>query len=98
MDMLSLVGLGLFDENDLTLRGIEEAKAADKVYIELYTSYWHGKMKNLEKIIGKKIGVLQRKDLEDESEKILNEAKKKKIAIFVQGDPLVATTHSALIL
>jgi diphthine synthase len=96
--MLTLVGLGLNDEKDLTIKGMEEAKKADKVYIELYTSYWHGNLKNLEKSIGKKIGILQRKDLEENSKKILDEAKKENVLIFVPGDPLVATTHSSLFL
>jgi len=96
--MLSLIGLGLNDEKDLTLKGIDEAKKADKIYIELYTSYWHGNLKNLEKMIDKKIEILKRKDLEENSKKILDEAKKENVAIFVPGDPLVATTHSSLIL
>jgi diphthine synthase len=95
--MLTLIGLGLQDEKDLSLRAIEAAKQADKVYIELYTGVWSGSLKNLEKILRKKIFVLQRSDLEENSEKILNEAKRKKVALFVQGDPLIATTHSSLL-
>ena len=95
--MLTLIGLGLHDEKDLTLRGIELAKAADRVYMELYTSKWHGSLKNLEKIVGKKIEVLQRKDLEEDGKKIIELAGKQNIVIFVPGDPLVATTHAALI-
>jgi len=96
--MLTLIGLGLHSEKDLTLRGLEEAKKADKVFIELYTSKWHGSLKELEKLIGKKIEVLSRKDLEEESNKILEQVKTQNIAIFVQGDPLIATTHTSLIL
>lgn len=96
--MLTFIGLGLFDEKDISLRSIEEAKKADKIYIELYTSKWFGSLENLEKIVGKKIIVAKRSDLEENSEKILEEAKKSKIIIFVLGDPLVATTHSSLIL
>jgi diphthine synthase len=96
--MLVLIGLGLSDEKDLSLRAIEEAKKADKTYIELYTTAWFGNLKNLEELIGKKIEVLKRKDLEESSERILNEAKEKNLVIFVGGDPLVATTHSALLL
>jgi len=96
--MLTLIGLGLYDEKDLTLRGIEQAKKADKAYIELYTSKWHGNIKNLEKLIGKKIITLKREDLEEKSEKILGEAKNKKIVVFILGDPLIATTHTSLIL
>jgi diphthine synthase len=96
MEMLTLVGLGLFDEKDVTLRGIEAAKAADAVYIELYTSAWHGK-DGLEKIIGKKIIELKREDLEQHAGKIINEAKTKDVVLFVSGDPLIATTHSAIL-
>ena len=96
--MLSLIGLGLNDEKDLTLKGLDAARKAKKVYIELYTGYWRGSLRNLEKIVGKKIIELKRNDLEDDSQKILNEAKKTNVAILVQGDPLVATTHNSLIL
>jgi diphthine synthase len=96
--MLTLIGSGLFDEKDITIRGIEEAKKVDKAYIELYTSKWFGNLKNLEKTIGKKIIELTRSDLEENSQKILEEAEKSNIVIFVLGDPLVATTHSSLIL
>jgi len=95
--MLTLVGLGLSDEKDLTLKGLEAAKSADKVYIELYTGKWFGSLENLSKIIGKQISELTRKDLEENSNKILQEAKIKNVVIFVQGDPLVATTHFPLL-
>jgi len=95
--MLVLIGLGLYDEKDLTLKGLEQAKKSDKIFIELYTSRWYGNLENLEKLIGKKIEVLSRKDLEEESKKILGQAKGQNVSILVQGDPLVATTHTALI-
>lgn len=96
--MLTLIGLGLHSENDLSIRAIEEAKKSDKAYIELYTSKWYGNLKNLEKLIGKEIFELKRKDLEENSNKIIEEAKTKPLVIFVQGDPLVQTTHSSLLL
>jgi len=96
--MLILVGLGLFDEKDLTLRGIEAARAADKIYLDKYTGFWNGNLRNLEKMIGKTVEEVNRKDLEENSKKIVDEAKKKNVVIFVQGDPLVATTHTSLIL
>jgi diphthine synthase len=94
--MLTIVGLGLRDEKDLTLRGIEAAKAADTLYIETYTSVWHG-LKELERIVGKPIKELKRGDLEDNAKKIVDEAKEKDVVLFVPGDPLVATTHLILI-
>jgi diphthine synthase len=95
--MLTLIGLGLWDESDITLKGLEEAKKADKIYVELYTSKWHGDLKNLEKLVGKDVAQLSRKDLEENSEKIISEARQLDIVILVQGDPMVATTHTSLI-
>lgn len=95
---LTLIGLGLFDEKDLSSRAIEEAENSDVTYIELYTSKWYGSLENLEKLISKKIIELRRKDLEEDSSKIIQEAKSNNIVIFVQGDPLIQTTHSSLLL
>lgn len=36
--MLYIVGLGLGDEKDITVRGLEAVKKCDKVYMEAYTS------------------------------------------------------------
>jgi diphthine synthase len=94
--MLYLVGLGIWDEGDITLKGIEACKKASRVYAELYTSAWGGDLKKLEKVIGKKIRVLERRDMEERSGKLVREARKSDVAILVPGDPLSATTHSAL--
>ena len=96
--MLVLAGLGISDEKGITLEGLEEARSSDLVFLELYTSIWHGSIENLERIVGKEIQILKRKDLEEEVHKILELASHKKIMIFVPGDPLVATTHSSIIL
>lgn len=95
--MLSLVGLGLWDEENITLRGLERGKNADSAYIELYTSKWHGNIKKLEGMIDKEIKILNREDLEEKSSEFLEEAEDKKIVLFVPGDPLIATTHSSLL-
>jgi len=95
---LTLIGLGLFNENDLSLRAIEEAKNSDKVYIELYTGKWYGSLTNLKELVGKDVIELKRKDLEENAHKIVEEAKNQKIIIFIQGDPLIQTTHSSLLL
>jgi diphthine synthase len=94
--MLTLVGIGLHDEKDLTLRGLEAAKEADRVYIELYTSVWRGK-ERLEKVIGKPIVELKRVDLEQHAEKIVEEARENDVVVLIPGDPMIATTHSILI-
>jgi diphthine methyl ester synthase len=36
--MLYLVGLGLADETDITVKGLEMVKSAERVYLEAYTS------------------------------------------------------------
>ena len=36
--MLHLVGLGLSDETDITVKGLEIVKKASRVYLEAYTS------------------------------------------------------------
>lgn len=36
--MLYLVGLGLADENDITVKGLAIVKRAERVYLEAYTS------------------------------------------------------------
>ncbi len=96
--MITLVGLGLYDEEDISLKGIKAIREADKVYCELYTSFWKGNLKNLEKLIEKKIELVSRRKLEEEINEILKDAKNEKIVILVPGDPLVATTHTSIVL
>ena len=39
--MLYLVGLGLADEEDITVKGLKVVKRAERVYLEAYTSILH---------------------------------------------------------
>jgi diphthine synthase len=95
---LVFVGLGLHDEQGISLSGLAEAKTADYVFIETYTSLLPDfSMKRLEELVGKQIRVLQRSDLEDENGKlVLDAAEKGKTVFFVPGDPFIATTHVTL--
>lgn len=95
MGELVFVGLGLHDEKDISLRGLEEVRKADAVFAEFYTSLMPGlSVQKLERLAGKRIAVVSRKTLEEEDGKpILKEAKKGKVAFLVPGDPLIATTH-----
>ena len=36
--MLYLIGLGLADERDMTVKGLEVVKRAERVYLEAYTA------------------------------------------------------------
>ncbi len=95
MGEIAFVGLGLFDEKDMSLRSLEEIKNADIVFAEFYTSLMPNlSVKKLEGLIGKKVNVVSRRVLEEESgQPLLEEAKKGKVAFLVPGDPLMATTH-----
>jgi len=92
---LAFVGLGLNDEADISLKGLEKAKDADVVFAELYTSLMSEfNLKKLEELIGKRIHTVSRRDLEEEEgKKIIEEAEKGRVVLLVPGDPLIATTH-----
>lgn len=92
--MFYLVGLGLFDEKDMSLKALECLKNVDKVYAEFFTSRLFGSsFEAIEDLIDQKIEVLVRSEVEEES-KFLDEAIDKNIALITGGDPLIATTHS----
>ena len=92
--MFFLVGLGLFDNKDISLKGIETLKNVDKVYAEFFTSRLFGSsFESIEELIGKKITVLDRTQVEEESV-FLDEAEDADVALITGGDPLIATTHS----
>lgn len=96
--MLRIIGLGLYSPKDLTLGGLEAARKADKVYAELYTSFYAGGVSELSKLAGKKVKELKRSDLEENAGLLINEAKNHDVALLVAGDPMVATTHIDLVL
>ncbi|MDH7606942.1 MAG: diphthine synthase [Candidatus Bathyarchaeota archaeon] len=98
MGELVFVGLGLHDEKGISLRGLEEAESADAVFIELYTSFMPNfSVEGFERVVGKKIHVVSRRQLEDENGKVvLDAAVRGKAVLLVPGDPLIATTHVAL--
>jgi len=92
---LVFIGLGLYSERDISLHGIEEAKKAETVFAEFYTSLMPElSLPKLEKLVERRINALSRSDLEeDRGKKILEAAEKAKTALLVPGDPLIATTH-----
>ena len=98
MKELVFVGLGLNDEKGISLNGLEEAKTADNVFMELYTSLLPDfSLENLQTLIGKEIQVLSRRNLEEENGKlILTAAENGKAVFLVPGDPFIATTHVTL--
>jgi diphthine synthase len=95
MGKLTFVGLGLYNHRDISVKGLEAARAAEEVYAEFYTSYLAGTtLEELERVLGKKIKVLTREEVEGEDENILlNAARGKNIVFLTAGDPMTATTH-----
>lgn len=92
--MLYLIGLGL-NEKSISLEGIEALKECSKIYLEAYTVDFPYKVEELESVIGKKIEVLDRDDVE--CDRLIKEARKEDVGLLVYGCPLFATTHISLI-
>jgi diphthine synthase len=96
---LYLIGIGLYDEKDITLRGLEAVKLCDKVYLEHYTSILSINKDKLETLYGKKVILASRNFVEKEAdEKLIEAAKEKDIALLIVGDVFGATTHTDLML
>ena len=96
---LNIMGIGLNDEKDITLKCLELVKKADFVYLESYTSKINCNISYLEKLYGKKIILADRKLVEMDAEKtILQQAREKEVAFLVVGDVFSATTHMDLYL
>lgn len=102
LSMLYLVGLGLGDEMDITLRGLQIVRACDYVYLEAYTSLLSlglgaSAISTLEKFYGRKVILADRETVEEGAGQILDQAKTLDVAFLVVGDPFGATTHSDLV-
>ncbi|KAI6085728.1 Diphthine synthase [Hypoxylon rubiginosum] len=96
--MLYLVGLGLSDETDITVKGLEVVKKASRVYLEAYTSILLVDQSVLENYYGRSIVVADREMVESDSDEILRNAETEDVAFLVVGDPFGATTHTDLVL
>jgi diphthine methyl ester synthase len=98
--VLHLVGLGLGNEDDITVRGLKVVQNADVVVLEAYTSLFvNVDVAVLERAYQKSIVVADRDMVEQQADELLLEpAVTKSVAFLVVGDPVCATTHSDLIL
>lgn len=92
--MLTFVGLGLFDKNDVSEKGRACIAGADAVYLEWYTSRLMGSShRELEEYYNRKIHLLSREDVEVDPEEVLLRAESASVAFLTAGDPMVSTTH-----
>lgn len=95
---LVLVGLGISDERGISLFGLEQLKACEKIFAESYTNLLpEGTLQRLGELAGKEIEILSRSQVEGEQE-ILRSALREPTALVVPGDPMIATTHVSLVL
>ncbi|MBI2176558.1 diphthine synthase [Candidatus Woesearchaeota archaeon] len=94
---LYLIGIGLNDERDISVRGLEIIRSCNAVYLESYSSLLNCSISDLERFYGKKIIAADRK-LVEQSDEIVAAAAKKNIALLVIGDPWGATTHIDIML
>lgn len=96
--MLYFIGLGLYDEKDISLKGIEALRKVDVIYAEFYTANLFGTtLEALKFMVGKDIKVLSRSEVEEDNIP-LKAAMEKNVGFLTAGDPLIATTHADMMI
>lgn len=93
-----LIGLGMGNEKDITVKGLEAVKACDEVWLESYTSVLGVDVKALEAYYGRPVRVASRDTVESECDQIIGKCATKDVALLVVGDSLCATTHTDIAL
>ncbi len=96
--VLYFIGLGLCDEKDITLKGLEAIHKCDYIYLEKYTSILQCSIETLETLYHKKIILADREMVEKKADIILTQALTHNVAFLVVGDIFGATTHTDLML
>ena len=95
--MLTFIGLGLYDEDSITVEGREALRDADRVFAEFYTSRLVGAdVADLETAHGVDIEVRDREGVERDPEAILSAAETDDVAFLTAGDTMISTTHTDL--
>ena len=98
--VLYLIGLGLGDETDITLKGLNALRTCQHVYLEHYTAI-------LTDITPQQlqhayqcapIHIADRELVESAAHTLITPAQTANVALLVVGDPFAATTHHDLVL
>lgn len=95
---LYLIGLGLANPEDITVKGLKTLKSCDFVYLENYTSLLQKNLAELERFYEKKLVLADREQIEQKADELLEKATTGNVALLVVGDPMCATTHVDLLL
>lgn len=96
--MLHLIGIG-YKKEHITHEQLEIIKQTDKVFLEYYTSFYQDSFEELEEFLGKKITICNRDIIENKIEDtILSPSQNSNISLLIIGDPLIATTHTDLLI
>ena len=98
-----MIGLGLSDERDISLKGLDIVRSSEKIFLESYTSLLNINVDRLQALYQKEIVIAFRETVEIEMDEILKEIAQEKnkgkiFSFLVVGDPFCATTHSDLYL
>jgi len=96
--VLFIIGLGLGNEKDVTVRGMEAIQACDHIFLEHYTSILSVEKSKLESFYGKPIQIADRDFVEGKADEIYLPAKNGNVAMLVVGDPVCATTHTDIMI
>jgi diphthine synthase len=92
--MLTFVGLGLYDERSITVRGRESIRQADRVFAEFYTSRLAGTtVEALESYHDAEIEVRDRAGVEQDPGPLLSAARDGDAVFLTAGDTMISTTH-----
>ena len=95
--MLTFVGLGLYDVNDISEKGLTCIRNADHIFLDIYTSRLMGaSYLDLENCYGTTLHLLGRENVEQDPDELLLKAETDRVVFLCAGDPMVSTTHADL--
>jgi diphthine methyl ester synthase len=83
--MFYIIGLGLGDNEDVTVKGLNAIKSSERVYLEAYTSILGINKEKLEKYYDKIIIIADRDMVEQNSDELLRDANEKNVSFLVVG-------------
>ncbi|MEM4756179.1 MAG: diphthine synthase [Candidatus Woesearchaeota archaeon] len=92
---LYLIGAGLGNIEDISIRAKSALQTCDAIYLESYTSLYGSTAQEIAAYLNKPVRALGRSEIEA-NDFLLLEAKTKTIALLIIGDVFAATTHIEL--